>query len=293
MEQIPRRNNTLLQALRELKGTLQAANRIVPGCVVVGLILSATVVFVTTSSLQWMIGLVVLLVLFFSFLIYASTQNYGESALALVAGLLTAYTVDWTVGKFTAFVFAWAGLSLGALLLSSVRIAAKVEEIIVDAANVIGDGDRKELRKRLEAISKKAETKMLGPVERAELIRLFAFRRLPIESMVYALRATEVMTVITGANHDIVGAFVIDVYKIFKSDPGPRFNNLLDRIYAHMRASSVSPSEFIEAFRDSRFVALSSDNSPEEYFHKLIEALSRGVSPNEIGEYLRNAEEDD
>ena len=46
-----------------------------------------------------MMGITILVVMLTS-ITYAKSQNYGEAALSLVAGLLTAFSVERTVGRF-------------------------------------------------------------------------------------------------------------------------------------------------------------------------------------------------
>lgn len=68
--------------------------------------------------------------------------------------------------------------------------------------------------------------------------------------------------------------------------PEERYSKLLDQIYNVMRQSPVSPKEFIEAFNNSRRIALSEGIEPEIYFERLQDALEIGVSPDEMYEYL-------
>lgn len=292
-----RERGTLRDSLRALKSTIQAANKLVPGCVVVAMFLAAAVILVSLLSVQLMMGVIILIVLLVSIIVYSRTDNYGEAALALVAGLLTAFTVNWNAGTFAAFVVSWVTLSLFLFLISSVKLAAEKEEIYADAARSIDPSRFGEVRKQLEQIGEDKFIKMLGPIKRAEVIRLFAFRKLSIPSMQYGLRAVEMLSTITRVDHEIVGEFVVDVYKMFRSTPGPRYQNLLDRTYEIIRDSPVSPSEFITAFKDSRYLALSGAIGPETFFRHLTMALDQGIAPEEISEYLqerlgRNGDDD-
>lgn len=231
-------------------------------------------------------GTIVIVVLFSSLLIYSSSHNYGEAALALVAGLLTAFTVEWTPGQFAVFLFSWVILTAAVILISSVRLAADVEETYTDAALAIDADHSQQLMKELRSIEKKAKTEMLGPTERAEVIRLFAFRKLPIPSMQYGLQAVEMLSTITKVDHESVASFVVDIYKVFESEPGPLYKTLLDQVYENIREARVSPSEFIDAFCNSRSIALSREIDPEEYLAELRSALDRGIPPSEVYEFL-------
>lgn len=282
-----RRQGTFRDSLRELRSTLQAANKLVPCCVIVAMLLAAAVISVSLLSVQLMMGITLLIVLLVSIIVYTRTDNYGEAALALVAGLLTSFTVEWNAGTFTAFVVTWVALSLFSFLISSVKLAAEKEEIYLDAARSIDPGHPAEIRKQLEQIGQDKSIRMLGPIKRAEVIRLFAFRKLPVASMHYGLRAVEMLSTTTRVDHGIVAEFVVDVYKMFRSTPGPRYQNLLTRTYEVIRDSPVSPEEFIAAFKDSRCLALSGAVDPETFFRHLTMALGQGIAPEEVYEYLQ------
>jgi len=278
--------SSVKSGLQALRNTLSGANQLVPGCIVVGLLVAAAITYVSFRFADIMMGFIVLLVLFSSLLIYSSSHDFGEAALALVAGLLTAFTVEWTAGRFAVFLFSWLTLTAAVLLLSTVRLAAEVEDINSDAAIAIDSSRHKQLMTELRSIEKKAKTEMLSPKERAETIRLFAFRKLPTQSMQYGLEAVEMLATITKVDPVVVASFVADVYKMFESEPGPLYKSLLDLVYQHIREARVSPSEFIDAFRDSRRIALSGELAPDSYLGKLRIALDRGVPPSEVYEFL-------
>ena len=282
-----KQNRTSLnKGLLALSNTIQSANQLVPGCIFVSLLLSGAIAFVAFRFASVMMGTIVIVVLFSSLLIYSSSHNYGEAALALVAGLLTAFTVEWTPGQFAVFLFSWVILTAAVILISSVRLAADVEETYTDAALAIDADHSQQLMKELRSIEKKAKTEMLGPTERAEVIRLFAFRKLPIPSMQYGLQAVEMLSTITKVDHESVASFVVDIYKVFESEPGPLYKTLLDQVYENIREARVSPSEFIDAFCNSRSIALSREIDPEEYLAELRSALDRGIPPSEVYEFL-------
>lgn len=282
-----KQNRTSLnKGLLALRNTIQSANQLVPGCIFVSLLLSGAIAFVAFRFASVMMGTIVIVVLFSSLLIYSSSHNYGEAALALVAGLLTAFTVEWTPGQFAVFLFSWVILTAAVILISSVRLAADVEETYTDAALAIDADHSQQLMKELRSIEKKAKTEMLGPTERAEVIRLFAFRKLPIPSMQYGLQAVEMLSTITKVDHESVASFVVDIYKVFESEPGPLYKTLLDQVYENIREARVSPSEFIDAFCNSRSIALSREIDPEEYLAELRSALDRGIPPSEVYEFL-------
>lgn len=276
----------LRDSIKALISTLQGLSNLAPGCAIVAMILTSAIIIISLNFAPIMMGITMLIVLVVSIIVYSQTENYGEAALALVAGLLTVYTVEWDSAKFVTFISLWVGLSLFIFLISSVKLAAEQEEILSDAAiSVKADNVKKQIEK-YKKISNDKFIKMLGPIKRAEIIRLFAFRKVPEESMVFGLRAVEMLSTITRVDYLDTARFVIDVYKMNQSLPGPLYQNLLDDVYETIRGSTVSPDEFISAFRNSRHLVLSGRIEPKRYFHQLSLALDQGVAPNEIYEHL-------
>jgi hypothetical protein len=49
--------------------------------------------------------------------------------------------------------------------------------------------------------------------QRAEVIRLLIFRKVPIESLGEALQAIKIMTVVTRVSHEDATLFIVDVLK--------------------------------------------------------------------------------
>jgi len=56
-----------------------------------------------------MVGVILLIVLFSAIMVFSKTRSYSDGAVTLVGGLLTAFAVEWTVGKFIGFTVVWVG----------------------------------------------------------------------------------------------------------------------------------------------------------------------------------------
>lgn len=273
---------------RELKNMLVSMNRLVPSVVVIIAALSVWLIVLSLGSLKAMMGIAVILVFAVAVAIYARTANYGESALALVAGLLTVYSVEWTGPRFAVFVTVWTVFSLLVLIIGSVKLAARMEEVISDAAYFAFGSRAKPHQAELKAITEDKGVTMLGPIEKAEVLRVFAFRKIPIQNMPSGLRATEVLSIVTGADHESMAHFVADIEKMFGAAASDRYARFLARVPDVIRDSPVSPADFIRAFQDSRHLALSGALSPEDYFDSLRTTLESGIRPDDVCKALSN-----
>jgi hypothetical protein len=175
-------------------------------------------------------------------------------------------------------------------MIASLKIAAKHESIYRSAAIALheatGEGSIPVLEKQLQAIADGVKQQGLGPIERAEVIRLFVFRRLPVETYALALKNVAILSIITDVEPHTVAAFVADVYRLFDHlKPGER-DAAMNLVYLAIRMSAVPPHDFLKAFQHSRSIALSKSLAPMDYFTELREALEAGIAPEQTGEYL-------
>jgi hypothetical protein len=267
---------------------IQSLYKLAPCFVIVMTLLIGAVTWVALFSSKLMLGTVLLVVFGVAVIVYVSTKNYGEAALALVAGLLTAYSVPWNGKRFISFIAIWSGFSFLALLISSVRLAGKRESIYRQASLAMTEVGMSTslIEKDLERIGKTAMDVPLGPVERAEVIRVFAFRRLPLNVMGAGLRAVGMLSIITEVESLVVARFVADAYKIFNIGTKEEGEAVLEILHQTIRLSAVPPSDFMTAFEHSRRLVLTRSIDAVTYFAELRVALDGGVAPENMGEYL-------
>ncbi len=288
-----RLKQTFGQAWFSLISTIQAGYKLAPFIVIVlsAIVLVVTIIVITSAKL--MMGVVLLIVLGITIIVYATTNNFGEAALALVAGLLTAYSVTWTPSKFIAFIAVWSTFSFAAFLLSSLKLASKSEAIYRQASIAISNHNSKvdEIEKKLQKISNESSIEGLGPIQRAEVILLFSYRKLPIESQAGALRAVSILSIITQLDHKQIASFISDAYKAFEFETPQEQEKLVDILYESIKSSPVSPEEFIKGFQKSRRFVLSKKLKPKSYLELLKNLLASGVAPEEIDQHIKIKEE--
>lgn len=286
---------SLYQVLVELRATLKSLYGLAPFAVVVLTILAAGIVSVAVLSAKLMVSVVLLVVLAVAVMVYISTNEYGEAALALVAGLLTVYSVNWTPWTFVGFISVWLAFSFFALMISSIRLAAKSESIYRQAALALAPSADVSgpVESQLKEIGADKTLRSLGPIERAEVIRLFAFRRLPMGMISPALKAVEILSVITQIEHQVVAKFIADVYRVFDFATPADHVGVLDTLFVTLRESAVPPVDFFTGFDASRHLILSRAINPTKFFGLLREALESGVAPAETAHYLAKSLEEE
>lgn len=276
------------EVTRSFNAAIASAYQLAPCGVVVAAALMVAVTWIALLSAKLMVGTVLLVVLVVAVIVYATTTNYGEAALALVAGLLTVFSVTWTTQRFIAFMVAWCGFSFAALIIASIRIASRSESIYRQAALAYADKpeDSMVIEKQLIEIGGTSEAEGLGPIERAHAIRLFCFRKLPLEAQPAALKGVAMLSVITQIDSNAIASFVTDVFKAFNFAGSGMYDRIIDIVYLHLRQSAVPPQDFIKGFENSRRLLLGNEVAPLKYFRSLQDALELGIPPEQIVDHL-------
>ncbi|MBN2291525.1 MAG: hypothetical protein JXM70_03810 [Pirellulales bacterium] len=288
-------DQSLTDAIKSLGSTLRAAYELAPLAVVVLAALSLLLVWLTVTWTPLMTGSAVILVLILSLSIFAFRGNFGEALLSLVGGLLSVFAYEWTTERYVAFSIAWIGFALFALLIASIKIAAKNEDIYRQAAlKLVGSGPRlKETEKRLKDIGSKTDLSMLGPIERADIIRTFAFRDLPIDLFSSALSATESLSVITKCDINTVAIFVADFFQSFQPEDDAQARQITDILYNSIRSTPVPPEDYFAGFEKSRRLVVSKLLNPIDFLDNLRECLSEGVPIDEVCKAIEIRHEDE
>jgi hypothetical protein len=283
---IDKRNEPVSSSLAALRTAVQAANSLVPGVMVVFCLVMALVIAVSLLSVTLMEGMAVLVVVSASLFVYFKSNDYAEASVTLAVGLLTLFTVDWTTGRFIAFIVAWVGLMSLILLISSVKLAAKAEAIYVFAAQFAGMADLVAARKALEAIGKDRNIPGLGPIECAEVIRVLAVRKVPVSVMSLALSRTAMFVVLTKLDCITIAGVVADIYALTNAISPEEWQTVSDLTYEALLQSSVTPEVFIDAFNEGRRSVLSGKADFVSFLRMLQSGLALGVPASHMLEFI-------
>ncbi len=299
----------VLHSSMDLTASLKAATAATSKlATTVALAIDAIVAAVTALpiwSSRFMMVVVLLVVWGVALLVYREKENFGEAALALVAGLLTAYSVPWTPMRFIAFIVAWVSFSGGALFISGRRNADRIRGIYMDGAsysvvNACGgtflaecdySSKIKRAFQRLRDVGKKTHLHFFEPIQRAEIVRFFCYRRVPIDLIGQLLLATEVVSLTSRLEPLRIAGLFADFTKIHTRDLGPseaysEATDTIDTMEAALKLSGASPDDFVTAIECSRHIMLESRFPINTYLFLLKEALDSGVTPQDVSAWL-------
>lgn len=286
MRYLENRSSTFNEAVRASRSAINQAYKLAPFVVILGIILFLLVIITSIWFSGLRMAVIVILVLVAPLIIFSKTDNYAESIFALVVGLLTAFTVEWSWTNFTIFFLAWVGFSLIAVLIWSLKLAAKDQVLYREAAISIDLSQSDAIEKQLRSIARSVPSGTLGPIERANAIRIMAFRKIPIDSMKYMLELVQILTTLSNLDVKPVTLFLIDLSKTLDLKIGPGYVSQIDEVLDIYRGLPVSLDEFIQAFMNTRRLIISGKLDWNTYLNLFRSGLEKGFLPEEIYDYM-------
>ena len=274
-------NKSLNNMLKSLYAVIQGCDRLIPGVIPACLILFIFFVYIVAYSSCFMMLFLVLSVLTMSITIFISTKNYGESSLAFAAGLLTVFSVNWTLGLFVSFMLALITFSLMALVIASISLASKVESIYIQASIFVDSfGDSIQIEKRLREIGDSTGSGQVDVIERAEIVRTLCFYKIDIDIMRDMLILIERLYVVTSVDVNVVTYFYINVAKL--CDGLGAVNDFENLIHENIKSVSVPPVIFINTFSQYSNLAKHVQLDLLSFFDVIVDGLNGCCSDNEI-----------
>lgn len=243
------------------------------------------------SNTTIQLGMLTVVIFFSSVVVYFRSKNYGEAVLALSAGLFTVYTVNWTTPLFISFIVVWVAFTVIVFLSTSIKLASQSQSIYLEASFAVKNKSLsdKDCEKALSSISDALKDSILGPIEKAEVIRVFAYKKIEMTDMAVGLKWVNIFFALTRIPYLVLADFVAVVIKN-TSIIGREItcDRVFDYIYTGMRNASVSPNEYIEAFQQTRHI-LVRHKQVVLYFNTLVDYFDSGVSPQDIEEFFNQA----
>ena len=236
------------------------------------------------SNTTFQIGMLTVVIFLSAIAVYFKSKKYGEAVLALSAGLFTVYTVTWTPSLFISFIVVWVMFTIVVFLTTSIKLSSTIQSIYMEATFAIKlpQLSNKECEKQLQVISNDLKDSIIGPVERAETIRVFAYKKISLDDMKIGLKWVNIFFSLTRIPYLTLADFVAVVIKnasiINKKITADK---IFEHIYSGMRNAPVTPQDYIDAFQRTRHLLIR-NKTVVLYFDTLNRYFDTGISPDEI-----------
>lgn len=238
-------------------------------------------------STTYLLGLLILLI---SIGIYVSTKSFSETTLSFVLGILTIYSINWEEANITLFVILYLVYIVVVFYISAIRLAAKQENILIQAACKLDMSDYKNIYKRLKGISQKStKHNQLSILDKSEVIRYLAFRQVIIGEYEEAINLIELIKSVCQA--EIIPC--CEIYYGFytycnnKKPTPPNISKEVERMFDKVTTLTLSYLEFFEIFSETKRILVEEKLNFDKYLLEIKLMALEGYSGSDISEIMR------
>lgn len=244
---------------------------------------------VISKNPYFTVGLLCAVVTLVSTIIYKKTRNYGETALTFILGLFTVFSISWDPYKVRIFIAFFVAFTAIIFIISSSRVSMKKESILTQASIYYDFENQKAVYQSFDKLSNLSrEYAQLNSIKRAECIRYFAFRQIPIDEMQGMLTSVELISTVTAIGHLKVAEFICTLYTTFKTSPqSDKAISHIKEFVDNMLSFPCPPEDFFQIFDYTRKYLLLNKVSFAEYLDLLKEHTRLGLTPEDIASIFR------
>ena len=285
-----KKSRSLFEAFRALKNLVQVLFKKMP---VLFLVLIYLVDLGIRSYLSegfsttYLLGLLILLI---SIGIYVSTKSFSETTLSFVLGVLTIYSIDWEKANITLFVILYLAYIVIVFYVSVIRLAAKQEVILSQAACKLDIKDHDRIYKHLKAISHTTtKYNQLSILDKSEVIRYLAFRQVITGEYEEAINVIELIKSV--CQTDIISCCEIYygfyAYCYNKQPRTPNISSEIEKMFDKVTTLTMSYTEFFNVFASTKRILVEGKLTFEEYLLEIRELSLKGYSSEDIIDLMK------
>jgi len=236
-------------------------------------------------SVSYILGLVILIT---SIGIYISTKSFSETTLSFVLGLLTVYSIDWNKANIKLFIILYLAYIMLIFCISSIRLSAKQESILIQAACKLNINDSDEVYKRLKKISEKlTKYNQLSIIDKCEIIRYLSFRQISTVEYEEAINLIELFVGVCQTELipccEIYYGFYTYCYNLDYRDVSQEIEKMFDKV----TSLNISYASFFEIFSQTKRILVEKIMTYDNYIIEIKSLAISGYSESDIIDILR------
>lgn len=238
-------------------------------------------------STTYLLGLLILII---SISIYVSTKSLSETTLSFVLGILTIYSIDWEKANIALFVILYLAYIVLVFYISAIRLAAKQESILIQAACKLDMDDYTNVYKRIKYISQKStKHNQLSILDKSEIIRYLAFRQVIIGEYEEAINMIELINVVCQAEItpccEIYYGFYTYCYN--RKPVPPNISKEIEKMFDKVTTLTVSYAEFFEIFNQTKRILIEEILPFDKYLLEIRLMALKGYSCSDINDLMK------
>lgn len=231
------------------------------------------------------------LILFISIGIYISTKSFAETTLSFILGILTIYTIDWETANISLFIILYLSYVILVFFISSIRLAARQESILVQAACKLDMDDYDSVYKRIKNISQQSTRhNQLSIIEKSEIIRYLAFRQVIIGEYEEAINIIEIIKGVCQIELiqccEIYYGFYTYIYN--RRPTPPNISRTVERMFDKVTTLTVAYNEFFEIFSSTKRILVEDKINYDKYLTEIRIYALKGYSSADSIEILKS-----
>lgn len=237
-------------------------------------------------SIIFLIGIFILLT---SLCIYIKTNKISDTTLSFILGILTVYSIDWEKANSKLFIALYTIYIIIIFYCYAIRLTIKQESILVQAACKINLENYKETYKKLKKLSlTSTDYNMLSILDRCEVIRYLAFRRVNIEEYKESIKVIEIIK--CACQIDLMKCCEI-YYSMFiycknQNNIPLAVGKMIDKV----TTLAISYEEFFNIFKETKYI-ISNETVTFDRYLEIIQNMSiRGYGYKDIISKLKKEE---
>ena len=285
-----KKNNSLFAALSALKVVTQTLFKKMP-------VLFFVIVYLVDLGIRGYLSaglsttyLLGMLILILSIGIYVSTRSFSETTLSFVLGMLTIYSIDWEKENISLFIILYLAYIVVTFCISSIRLAAKQESILTQAACKLDISNYKAVYNRLKIISEKStKYSQLSILGKSEIIRYLAFRQVNIDEYEDAINIIELIKSVCQAEITSCCEIYYGFYTYCRNQ-SPTVSGIakkVERMFDKVTTLTISYSEFFEIFAQTKRILVGEKLTFDKYLLEISLMSLKGYSSTDISEIMR------
>lgn len=286
-----KKSKSLFESLRALKNVIYTLFKSMPVLFLVLIYLFDLGIRSYLSaglSKTYLLGLLILVI---SVGIYMSTRSYAETTLSFILGILTIYSIDWEKANFTLFIILYIAYIILTFYISTIHLAAKQENILIQAACKLDIDNYKEVYNRIKEISQKStKHSQLSIIEKSEVIRYLAFRQVIIGEYEEAINMVELIRSV--CQIDLIPCcemyYGLYTYCYNKNSTLQNVSISVEKMFDKVTTLTISYIEFFQIFSNTKRILIEDKLSYDEYILEISKLALKGYSSSDIVDELKN-----
>lgn len=228
---------------------------------------------------------ILFLFLLLSISLYFKEQNIIGTLITFSLGAFTAFTVSWTISIFSIFIIFFLLFLFLLVIMSSIKLAAKIETINVTAASfyIYEDYEKNKLAiaSILKTVNNEKKTGLLSQLQIWSSVEFFCYKKIPPDAIVVLINQLNLFYTITHVDASLIRELLSKIYLLSKEND-LLFSLHLNLFGKYLKEVRTSPRDFISILNSLIYLSIEKKKEFKVLLNRVKELLSKGCSNERI-----------